>query len=39
VVRIDHSLPGCPPSADAFWQLLQDLIAGREPVHGLIRYD
>ncbi|MNT88733.1 NAD-reducing hydrogenase HoxS subunit delta [compost metagenome] len=41
VVRIDHSLPGCPPPADAFWQLLQDLMAGREPVlnKGLIRYD
>ena len=41
VVRIDHSLPGCPPSADAFWQFLQDLIAGREPAmtKGLIRYD
>ncbi|WP_374336009.1 NADP oxidoreductase [Methyloversatilis sp.] len=41
VVRIDHALPGCPPPADAFWQLLQDLMAGRTPVHapGLIRYD
>ena len=41
VVRIDHALPGCPPPADAFWQLLQDLMAGRTPVPapGLIRYD
>jgi len=41
VVHIDHALPGCPPPADAFWQLLQDLIAGRTPVPvpGLIRYD
>ena len=41
VVRIDHALPGCPPPADAFWQLLQDLTAGRTPVlaPGLIRYD
>ena len=41
VVRIDHSLPGCPPPADAFWQLLQDLMAGRTPnlKPGLIRYD
>lgn len=41
VVRIDHALPGCPPPADAFWQLLQDLMAGRAPaLHGgLIRYD
>jgi NAD-reducing hydrogenase small subunit len=41
VVQIDIALPGCPPPADAFWQLLQDLIAGRAPQHlpGLIRYD
>ena len=41
VVQIDHALPGCPPPADAFWQLLQDLMAGREPAlkKGLIRYD
>ena len=41
VVRIDHSLPGCPPPADAFWQLLQDLMAGRTPnlKPGLIRHD
>ena len=41
VVRVDYSLPGCPPSADAIWQLLTDLLAGRTPHlgHGLIRYD
>jgi NAD-reducing hydrogenase small subunit len=41
VVRIDYALPGCPPPADAFWHLLQAVIAGRspEPAHGLIRYD
>lgn len=41
VVRIDYSLPGCPPPADAFWHLLQALIAGRapEPAPRLIRYD
>lgn len=41
VVRVDYSLPGCPPSADAIWQLLTDIIAGRTPHlgHGLIRYD
>ncbi len=41
VVRIDYSLPGCPPSAEAIWQLLTDIIAGRTPHlgHGLIRYD
>jgi NAD-reducing hydrogenase small subunit len=41
VVKIDYFLPGCPPSADAIWQLLSDLIAGRTPTLGLnlIRYD
>ena len=41
VVRVDHYLPGCPPPADAFWQLLTDLVAGREPrlTPALIRYD
>jgi len=41
VVRVDYFLPGCPPSADAIWKFLTDLIAGREPVleHGLLHYD
>ena len=41
VVRVDHYLPGCPPPADAFWQLLTDLIAGREPnlTPMLLHYD
>jgi NAD-reducing hydrogenase small subunit len=41
VVRIDYFLPGCPPSADAFWELLTALIAGRTPQlgHGLMHYD
>jgi NAD-reducing hydrogenase small subunit len=41
VVRIDYSLPGCPPSADAIWQLLTDLLAGRTPHlgHGVIHFD
>jgi NAD-reducing hydrogenase small subunit len=41
VVRIDYSLPGCPPSADVFWQFLTDLIAGREPKldYDLVYYD
>jgi NAD-reducing hydrogenase small subunit len=41
VVHVDYFLPGCPPSADAFWALLTDLQAGRTP-HlgpGLMRYD
>lgn len=41
VVRVDYFLPGCPPSADAFWAFLDDLMAGRTPRlgHGLMRYD
>ncbi|MGD1983914.1 MAG: NADP oxidoreductase [Chromatiaceae bacterium] len=29
VVRIDHFLPGCPPSADTIWTFLTELIAGK----------
>ncbi|AEJ01854.1 NADH ubiquinone oxidoreductase 20 kDa subunit [Nitrosomonas sp. Is79A3] len=32
VVHIDYFLPGCPPSADAFLQLLQPLLTGQKPV-------
>ncbi len=41
VVHVDYFLPGCPPSADAFWTFLNDLMAGRTPHlgHGLIHYD
>jgi len=41
VVKIDHFLPGCPPSADAFWYFLTELVAGRDPAlpTRLIRYD
>ena len=41
VVRIDYFIPGCPPSADAIWKALNDIIAGHEPAlgHGLIHYD
>ncbi|RKZ36629.1 MAG: NADP oxidoreductase [Gammaproteobacteria bacterium] len=28
VVPVDHFLPGCPPSADAIWTLLNGLLAG-----------
>ena len=31
VVKIDFFLPGCPPPADAFWHILNDIIAGRQP--------
>ncbi|MCX7147059.1 MAG: NADP oxidoreductase [Sulfuritalea sp.] len=41
VVKVDYFLPGCPPSADAIWKLLTDLLAGRTPNlgHGLLHYD
>ncbi|WP_410498478.1 NADP oxidoreductase [Chitinibacter sp. S2-10] len=41
VVRIDHVLPGCPPPADAFWELLTALAQGREPelAYPLRRFD
>ena len=29
VVKIDHYLPGCPPSADTIWTFLTELIEGR----------
>jgi NAD-reducing hydrogenase small subunit len=31
VVKIDYVLPGCPPSADAIWEGLKCLLAGKEP--------
>ncbi|QDL56692.1 NADP oxidoreductase [Rhodoferax aquaticus] len=41
VVHVDYFLPGCPPSADAIWKFLTDLMAGRTPQlgHGLMHYD
>lgn len=29
VVEVDHFLPGCPPSADAIWTFLSELLEGR----------
>ena len=41
VVRVDYVLPGCPPPADAFRELLGALLAGREPdlPYALRRFD
>lgn len=41
IVKVDYFIPGCPPSADAIWAFLTQLLAGQEPVlgHGLISYD
>ena len=32
VVPVDIYLPGCPPSADAIFYVLSELLAGRKPV-------
>jgi NAD-reducing hydrogenase small subunit len=41
IVTIDHFLPGCPPSAEAFWYFLTELLAGRDPrlPSALIHFD
>ena len=41
VVHVDHHLPGCPPSAEALWQALDALLAGRSPElpYELLKYD
>jgi NAD-reducing hydrogenase small subunit len=41
VVKVDYFLPGCPPSSEAIWKFLSDLLAGRTPRlgHELMRYD
>ena len=31
VVKVDYYLQGCPPHADDIWQLVTDLLSGREP--------
>jgi NAD-reducing hydrogenase small subunit len=41
VVRVDYFVPGCPPSDEAIWKFLTDLIAGRTPrlENELLRFD
>ncbi len=41
VVRIDFFIPGCPPSGDAIWKYLTDLISGRMPrlEHPMLHFD
>ena len=41
IVHIDYFIPGCPPSAEAIWKVLSDLLAGHTPylAEPLIRYD
>jgi coenzyme F420-reducing hydrogenase gamma subunit len=41
IVKIDHFLPGCPPSADLIWEAVTALVAGRpiDLTYNLIKYD
>ncbi len=41
VVRIDHFLPGCPPSAETIWTFLEALLSGQpvEFTYRQIHYD
>jgi NAD-reducing hydrogenase small subunit len=41
VVRVDYFLPGCPPSGDAIWTFLTELINGLTPTlpYALRRFD
>ena len=41
VVKIDYSLPGCPPRADLIWEALVALVEGRAPVlsYEAFKYD
>lgn len=41
VVKVDHFLPGCPPSADTIWIFLNELIEGSDISYpySLIHYD
>jgi len=41
IVKIDYLLPGCPPSADAIWEVLKALLTGRAPklAYPLLKYE
>jgi len=38
IVKVDHFLPGCPPSADTIHTFLMDLLDGREPSTAGLRF-
>jgi len=41
LVQVDYYLPGCPPSGEAIWTFLSDLLAGRTPhiEHPMLHFD
>ncbi len=41
VVKVDYFLPGCPPPADAFWKIINDLLEGKAPElpYDLLHFD
>ncbi len=41
VVKVDYFLPGCPPPADAFWHILNNIVDGRQPdlPYDLLQFD
>ena len=41
VVKVDFFLPGCPPSPDAFWRVLNSMVAGEQPnlPYNLMQFD
>jgi len=40
VIKVDYVIPGCPPSADLIFYVLNELLNGREPVYdkGNLKY-
>ncbi len=38
VVHVDYYLPGCPPPADAIWQLVLELLDGQQPAGDVRRF-
>jgi len=38
VVRVDYYLPGCPPPADAIWQVVLELLDGKQPAGDVRRF-
>lgn len=37
-VPVDYFLPGCPPAADTIFAFLSDLLAGRAPAQGGVKF-